>query len=109
MPSSALLSMISRPNFTANGTDWPSLDEPFTPGAAESAAAQCVEATNRIVAAAEQMTATVRGPLFTLFDASMMVGLGHYSTSSSVLTIILVPPFSLIALCGTDKCGRNSS
>jgi hypothetical protein len=61
-------------NFRANGlADWPSLDEPFTPGAAESATAQCVEATNLIVAAAEQMSATVRGPFFTLFDASMAV------------------------------------
>jgi len=58
-------------DFNAKNLDWPSLDECFTPGAAENAAAKCAETTNKIVAAAEQITTTVRGPPFTLFDASM--------------------------------------
>ena len=60
-------------SFSAKNLDWPSLDKPFSPGPAESAVAQCTETTNKIVAAAEQITATVRRPVFTLFDASMAV------------------------------------
>ncbi|KAF8521225.1 S-adenosyl-L-methionine-dependent methyltransferase [Hysterangium stoloniferum] len=58
-------------NFREKNLDWPALDKPFIPGEEESAAALCAETTNKIVAAAEQITATVRGPSFSLFDASM--------------------------------------
>jgi len=60
-------------DFKKRSLDWPSLDQPLTPGPAEDAAASSdnVDAVNKIVAAAEQLTATVRGPAFTIFDASM--------------------------------------
>ncbi|KAF8585273.1 O-methyltransferase [Ramaria rubella] len=60
-------------SFKAKSLDWPSLDQPHAPGPEEAAASapESVEATNKIVAAAEQLTATVRGAQFTLYDASM--------------------------------------
>ncbi|KAF8506141.1 S-adenosyl-L-methionine-dependent methyltransferase [Hysterangium stoloniferum] len=58
-------------HFKGRNLDWPSLDKSFTPGESESAVAHCVDATNKIVAAAEQLAVTVQRPSFTLFDASM--------------------------------------
>ncbi|KAF8581831.1 S-adenosyl-L-methionine-dependent methyltransferase [Ramaria rubella] len=59
--------------FQAESLDWPSLDEPYTPDPATSAAVapDSVEAIDQIVAAAEQLITTVRSPAVTLTDASM--------------------------------------
>lgn len=61
--------------YTQDGHKFPSLDEPFAPTkSAEAAAVQ--EATRLIVAAAAQLTASVRSPLEVLLDQAT----GMYST-----------------------------
>ena len=56
----------------AKSLDWPSPDNTHIIGPAEAAAStpNNVDVCNIIVAAAEKLTAMMRGPDFTLFDAS---------------------------------------
>jgi hypothetical protein len=96
-------------DFDANALDWPSLDNPHVLGRAEAAAStpHSVDACNRIVAAAEQLTATVRGPAFTLFDASM--GVSEAARSHDAHNIFSVSSPSLPAVCGTDTHRRSTT
>jgi hypothetical protein len=86
-------------DFDDKTLDWPSLDDAHAIGPAEVAASapNSVDASNLIVAAAEQLTATIRGPAFTLFDASMGV-----SEAADHVPVMLITYFSIISqpACG---------
>ena len=88
----------------AKSLDWPSPDNTHIIGPAEAAAStpNSVDVCNIIVAAAEKLTAMMRGPDFTLFDAST----GVSGVVDQVLVMLIV--YSSVssprmpAVCGAD-------